>query len=201
MRLPALPKRGTFLELVLLVACAVGLAFAVQAWAVKPYRIPSGSMEPTLDIGQRVIVNRIGTHFGHPDIGDIVVFHPPVKAAQESCGASHPSDQVCPSPLEEDTETNYIKRVVAGPGDQLSINNGHPVVNGEQASEDFTVPCHEPSNCDFPKPITIPDGSYFMMGDNRPSSDDSRFWGPVPEDWIVGQAVISYWPPDRIGIF
>jgi signal peptidase I len=201
MRKPSLPKRGTFLELVFIVACAVGLAFAVQAWAVKPYRIPSGSMEPTLDIGQRVIVNRLGTHFGHPDIGDIVVFHPPEGAAQGRCGASHPSDQVCPAPPAEDTDTNYIKRVVAGPGDRLSVRNGHPVVNGVQASEDFTLPCREPSRCDFPKPITVPDGYYFMMGDNRPSSEDSRFWGPVPEDWIVGEAVATYWPPDRIGIF
>jgi signal peptidase I len=201
MRLPALAKRGSFLELIFIVVCAVGLAFAVQAWAVKPYRIPSGSMEPTLDIGQRVIVNRIGTHFGHPQVGDIVVFHPPVHAADQRCGVSHPGGQVCPTPLEEDPETNYIKRVVAGPGDRLSINNGHPVVDGVQASEDFTLPCEGSADCDFPRPITVPDGYYFMMGDNRPSSDDSRFWGPVPEDWIVGEAVATYWPPDRIGIF
>jgi signal peptidase I len=197
-RLPALPKRGTFFELVLIVVCAVGLALAVQAWAVKPYQIPSGSMEPTLEIGERVIVNRLGTHFGDPEIGDIVVFHPPVGPR---CGTAHPDDQVCPAPAAEDTETNFIKRVVAGPGDRLSIRDGHPVVNGVEASEDFAVRCGGASACDFPKPITIPDGSYFMMGDNRPSSEDSRFWGPVPEDWIIGQAIVSYWPPDRIGIF
>jgi signal peptidase I len=197
-RLPALPKRGTFFELVLVVACAVGLAFAVQAWAVKPYQIPSGSMEPTLEIGERVIVNRLGTHFGDPEIGDIVVFHPPVGPR---CGASHPNHQVCAKPASEDTETNFIKRVVAGPGDRLSIHDGHPVVNGVEAKEDFAVPCRDASQCDFPKPITIPDDYYFMMGDNRPSSEDSRFWGPVPQDWIIGQAVVSYWPPDRIGIF
>jgi signal peptidase I len=196
-----LAKRGPFFELVLVTVCAVGLAFAVQAWAVKPYRIPSGSMEPTLEIGERVIVNRIGTHFGHPEIGDIVVFHPPVGADQGRCGMAHPNDEVCPAPPPEDPDANYIKRVVAGPGDRLSIRNGHPVVNGVEASEDFVVPCREPSRCDFPNPITVPDGYYFMMGDNRPASEDSRFWGPVPEDWIIGQAIVSYWPPDRIGIF
>jgi signal peptidase I len=197
-RLPALPKRGTFFELVLIIACAVGLAFAVQAWAVKPYQIPSGSMEPTLEVGERVIVNRLGTHFGDPEIGDIVVFHPPVGPR---CGAPHLDDEVCPTPAAEDTDTNFIKRVVAGPGDRLSIHNGHPVVNGVEATEDFTVPCRASSQCDFPKPITVPEDHYFVMGDNRPSSDDSRFWGPIPKEWIIGQAIVSYWPPDRIGIF
>jgi signal peptidase I len=196
--LQALPKRGTLFELVLIVACAVGLAFAVQAWAVKPYQIPSGSMEPTLEVGERVIVNRLGTHFGDPEIGDIVVFHPPVGPR---CGAQHPDDQVCSRPAAEDTDTNFIKRVVAEPGDRLSVHDGHPVVNGVEAKEDFAVPCRAPSQCDFPKPITVPEDHYFMMGDNRPSSDDSRFWGPIPKEWIIGQAIVSYWPPDRIGIF
>src|SRR5204863_284121 len=78
---------------------------------------------------------------------------------------------------------NFIKRVVAGPGDTLSVRDGHPVVNGKVASEDFIEPCGGSQGCNLPKTITIPPGDYFMMGDNRGSSDDSRIWGPVPQDW------------------
>jgi signal peptidase I len=194
-------KRGTFFELVLIVACAIGLALAVQAWAVKPYQIPSKSMEPTLDVGQRVLVNRIGTHFGDPRIGDILVFHPPTGAERDQCGVDSARRQACALPTDRESDTNFIKRVVAGPGDELSIRDGRPIVNGVEAVEDFARPCHEASQCDFPEPITIPPEHYFMMGDNRENSDDSRFWGPVPTDWIIGEAVVTYWPPDRVGIF
>jgi signal peptidase I len=194
-------KRGGILELALIVVMAVGLALAVQAWAVKPYQIPSESMEPTLDVGQRVLVNRLGTHFGSPDVGDIVVFHPPVGAAAEDCGVNRPARQACPQPNDKESDTTYIKRVVAGPGDRLRIVDGHPVVNGVPAEEDFAVPCHHGVSCNMPRPITIPPEHYFMMGDNRPASDDSRFWGPVPRDWIIGTAFMTYWPPGRVGIF
>jgi signal peptidase I len=194
-------KRGALFELALIVACAIGLAVAVQAWAVKPYQIPSGSMQPTLDVGQRVLVNRIGTHFGEPEIGDILVFHPPVGADREECGVEPPPGQACGTAVDQESDTNFIKRVVAGPGDELTIRNGHPVVNGVTAKEGFARPCGEPSRCDFPAPITIPDDHYFMMGDNRPASTDSRFWGPIPKDWIIGRAFATYWPPDRVGVF
>jgi signal peptidase I len=204
-----LPKpstgRGTLIELVVIVAVAVGLALLIQAFLVKPYQIPSGSMEPTLDIGQRVLVDRVGYHFGDPDIGDIVVFHPPAGAvgAGPECGDPKTGDgtkAACNRPVPDESDTNFIKRIVAGPGDTLSIKDGHPVVNGVMAKEDFINPCAGGTDCNFPKQITIPPDSYFMMGDNRGSSDDSRFWGPVPRDWIIGQAFFTYWPPDRIGI-
>lgn len=197
--LPA--KRGTFFELVLIVGLAIGLALAVQAWAVKPFQIPSGSMEPTLKIGQRVLVNRLGNNFGDPEIGDILVFHPPVGATGEHCGVDPKPKQVCGMPVDDESGTYFIKRVVAGPGDVLTIKDGHPVVNGVEAKEDFARPCPDSSRCNFSEPITIPPDHYFMMGDNRPSSEDSRFWGPVPRDWIIGQAFATYWPPERIGIF
>ena len=79
--------------------------------------------------------------------------------------------------------------------------NGHPVVNGvEKNDEPYTLPCGSGGACNLPKTIKIPPDHYFMMGDNRGASDDSRFWGPVPANWIIGEAFATYWPPDRIGI-
>lgn len=194
---------GAFIELVLIVAFAIGLALLIQAYLVKPFQIPSGSMIPTLEINQRVLVNRTSYHFGSPSVGDIVVFHPPLGAdgPGPQCGAARAPDEPCPAPVDEKSDTNFIKRIVAGPGDTLSIEDGHPVVNGEVAQEDFIRPCRGGEGCNLPEEITIPPGHYFMMGDNRGASDDSRFWGPVPEEWILGKAFATYWPPDRIGIF
>jgi signal peptidase I len=180
------------------------LALAIQAWLVKPYQIPSQSMEPTLDVGQRVLVNRFLYHFSDPDIGDIVVFHPPAGADEGGeCGAPPIATRACPRPTATRSDQNFIKRIVAGPGDTLSIRNGHPVVNGvEKTDEPYIMPCEpQGGGCDLPKPITIPPDQYFMMGDNRGASQDSRFWGPVPRDWIIGKAFATYWPPDRVGIF
>ena len=188
--------------MVVIVALALGLALAIQAWLVKPYQIPSGSMEPTLDIGQRVLVSRFIYDFKDPKPGDIVVFHPPAGAdgAGATCGAVKPATEACPKPTAAESSQNFIKRIVAGPGDTLSIKEGHPVVNGvEKTDEPYITPCGGGSVCNMPKTITIPKGHYFMMGDNRGASDDSRFWGPVPEDWIIGEAFFTYWPPDRIG--
>ena len=187
----------------MIVALALGLALAIQAWIVKPYQIPSESMEPTLDVGQRVLVNRFLYHFADPSVGDIVVFHPPVGADKGTeCGVSHSFRQPCPEPTEGESSQNFIKRIVAGPGDTLTIRDGHPVVNGvEKKDEPYITPCGGSSSCDFPVPINIPPGYYFMMGDNRGASDDSRFWGPVPRKWIIGEAFATYWPPDRIGVF
>ncbi|HEX5525779.1 MAG TPA: signal peptidase I [Solirubrobacterales bacterium] len=185
-----------------IVALALGLALAIQAWIVKPYQIPSGSMEPTLDIGQRVLVNRFIYHFKDPQIGDIVVFHPPAGAdgGGGECGVQNAEGEPCPKPTAGESSENFIKRIVAGPGDTLSIKEGHPVVNGvEKKDEPYINPCRGGSICNMPKQIKIPPNYYFMMGDNRGASDDSRFWGPIPKEWIIGEAFATYWPPDRIG--
>jgi signal peptidase I len=194
---------SSLLELVLIVAVALGLALGIQAFLVKPYRIPSESMVPTLDVGQRVLVNRIGERFGDPEVGDIVVFHPPAGAERgNKCGGgSPPTGQVCVQPTPEKGDVNFIKRIVAGPGDRLAIDNGRVILNGERQEEPFIAPCGGGDGCEFPREVTIPADHYFMMGDNRGSSDDSRFWGSVPKEWIIGEAFATYWPPDRIGIF
>jgi signal peptidase I len=193
---------SSLLELVMIVVVALGLALGIQAFLVKPYRIPSGSMLPTLDINQRVLVNRIGARFGDPEVGDIVVFHPPQGAEEgNTCGGGPPpSGQACAQPTEGKADVNFIKRVVAGPGDRLAIRNGRVILNGERQQEDFIRPCGGGEDCSFPREITVPADHYFMMGDNRGESDDSRFWGPVPRDWIIGGAFGTYWPPNRIGL-
>jgi len=192
-------RGNSLLELVLIVAVALGLALAIQAFLVKPYRIPSESMEPTLDVGQRVLVSRVNYKISDPDRGDVVVFHPPVGAESNECGATHREDQVCPRPVKQESEVNFIKRIVALPGDTIAVRNGYAVVNGKEQHPDYIHPC-APGSCDFPRPVKVPPGHFFMMGDNRGASDDSRFWGPVPEDWLIGQAFFTYWPIKRIGI-
>ena len=196
-------RANSLVELVVIVLVAIGLALAIQAWIVKPYRIPSGSMEPTLKVGQRVLVDRVGMHFGGPKVGQIVVFHPPKDAEQQVCGpAPHmvtPGGAACATPEPQESSTNFIKRIVAGPEDTLYIKEGHAYRNGKRESDSYIAECGGGSECNFPTPIKIPAGHWFMMGDNRGESDDSRFWGPVPTGWIIGQAFATYWPPDRIG--
>ncbi len=192
------------LELVAIVAVALGLALGIQAFLIKPYEIPSGSMEPTLQIGQRILVDRIGTHFSSPKIGDILVFHPP---ANETCAnpnegensAGQQFGRACDVAQKTPSSQTYIKRVVGLPGDTIFIRNGHVYRDGVREPDSFTVPCDGASECNFRTPIKIPAGDYYMMGDNRPDSLDSRFWGPVPKGWIIGKAFFTYWPPDRIG--
>jgi signal peptidase I len=197
---------GSLLELVLIVATALALALGIQAFLVKPYRIPSESMVPTLSVGQRVLVDRIGNRFGDPSVGDIIVFHPPLLATDGSArqcasptqGDGHP--QACNTPGPQRSDDNFIKRVVGAPGDRISIVGGHVIRNGKRTSERFIRECAGGGGCDFPQPIVIPPDHWFMMGDNRGSSDDSRFWGPVPKKWIIGGAFATYWPPNRIGL-
>ncbi len=205
----------------MIVALALGLALAIQAWIVKPYQIPSESMEPTLDVGQRVLVNRFLYHFTDPSIGDIIVFHPPEGTDEEAggeCGESFnptATGKACDKPVDHESSENFIKRLVAGPGDTVRIIHGIAIVNGkvsEAANGAAKHNCGQPlprnewnvvqgdEDCNMPKPIKIPPDHYFMMGDNRADSKDSRFWGPIPRAWIIGKAFATYWPPDRIGL-
>ena len=198
---------GSVLELVAIVAAALGLALLIQAFVVKPYRIPSGSMEPTLKIGQRILVDRIATNFTSPHIGEIVVFHPP-KAYQQGCADPNAGEsqdgqesaRACDAAWKQPSSQTFVKRVVGLPGDRISIVDGHVIRNGTREKDSYIAPCGGSGSCTFPTTITVARDDYFMMGDNRGESDDSRFWGPVPKSWIVGQAFFTYWPPDRIGV-
>lgn len=219
-------------ETVVIVAAALIFAFLIQWLLVKPYKIPSPSMVPTLETGQRVLVNRIEGRFGTPSRGDVVVFHPPPGADEQRCGIQN-GEKFGPAPgetyvgvpdledLASETDSSYmacpvatagtqkqafIKRVVGMPGDRFKIIKGHAYVNGKKLNEPYintAQSCDDPSNftlsCTYSREFTIPDGKYFMMGDNRNNSDDSRFWGPIPKSSMVGEAFATYWPINRIG--
>jgi len=171
----------TALEYAVIVALAVGAALVVQAFLVKPFNIPTPSMASTVRVGDRVLVDRISYHFTSVDRGDVITFtgHGPI-------------------PL--------LKRGVGVPGDTLSIRGDRLYVNGRPASE-ATVrrvggepePTLPGPDADAPwslwRPYTVPDGEYFVMGDNRTDSADSRFWGTVERSEIVGKAFMVYWPP------
>ena len=195
---------GSLVELVVIVAVALGLALGIQQFLVKPYRIPSESMVPTLEVGQRVLVNRIGHRFGDPEVGDVVVFHPPAGSETDACGhVDRPETAACDRPTRGEAEVNFIKRVVAGPGDTIRIANGHVIRNGKREKDPYisnTCASSQDRGCNLPTAIKVPPDHWFMMGDNRGESDDSRFWGPVPDDWVIGGAFATYWPPKRIGV-
>jgi signal peptidase I len=195
------------IELVVTVAVAVGLALLIQAFLVKPYRVPSGSMLPTLGIDQRILANRTDTH---PGIGDVVVFHPPHGADLGSGQCDDPQQgiaaggdalgQPCDRPLASESTQTFVKRLVGLPGDVLRIVGGHVIRNGKRESDAYIASCGGGAECTFSRSIRVPAGDYYMMGDNRGDSDDSRYWGPVPQRYIIGVVFFTYWPPDRIGV-
>lgn len=199
------PARS-IVEFAAIVGIAIGLALAVQAWIVKPYKIPSLSMYPTLHEGQRILVDRIGMHFTSPHIGEIMVFHPP--ADYDNCADPHEGEtssgtvepRACDVVGKKEASVTFVKRVVGLPGDHLRIINGRVIRNGKAESVPTdAVKCNGVAICNFPKTIIVPKGDYYMMGDNRPDSEDSRFWGPVPRAWLIGDVFFTYWPISRIG--
>jgi signal peptidase I len=170
-----------------LVVVGVGLALHQP---VRQYKVTSGSMEPTLQVGQQVAAERPGSLA----VGDIVVFHPPTGARArnpvcesglQGAGSSQPCDAAVPV----QSGAVFVKRVVAGPGDLIAIVDGHAVRNGVRESEPFVAPCGPGAACSFPTAVRVPPDEYYLLGDNRGVSDDSRFWGPVPSGWIIGTVV------------
>jgi signal peptidase I len=160
--------------------------------SLRPFRVPSGAMEPTINVGDRVWVHELTSP---PHVGDIVVFHPPTGAQEASgepqCGPSPhvvvEGTQACAEPVPHEAGVQFIKRIVAGPGDVIAIVEGHVIRNGVREPDSYIRPCAErESKCNLPKPITIPRDHWFVLGDNRGESDDSRFWGPVDISWIIG---------------
>lgn len=164
------------------------------------YRVPSGSMEPTLGPGARVIVSP-----GRPRVGEIIVFHPPEDAEMEECGptphAITSGGAACANPVPRPSTVRFIKRVVAGPGDELYLREGNVYRRAAGSGgfvrqpDPYIRPCRSRPECSFPTPITVPAGHWYLLGDNRGESDDSRFYGAVPTSWIIG--VVTACAPPR----
>jgi signal peptidase I len=160
---------------------------------VISFRVPSPSMAPTYRVGQHVTVELDAYAQASPQRGDVIVFHPPLGALNgKECGVpSEPADgHPCAKPTPQvAVGTSYIKRIVAVGGDQLKIVRNVTYLGGEAQSEPFVnkaSPCSD-QLCNLPRTITIPPGFFYVLGDNRGASDDSRDWGPIPKSSIVGK--------------
>jgi signal peptidase I len=208
-RAPAVKKKKSFWrELLTIVVAAAVLTLLVKAFVVQVYRIPSASMENTLQVGDRVLVNKVVYHFRGIARGDIIVF-----SGQDSWGPDAPTpsgdpvvrifDDVLSGIGLQDNQTYYIKRVIGLPGDRVACcTDGKVTVNGVPLSEgSYVYPGNSPS---FKFSEAVPAGYLWVMGDHRSDSDDSRYHpgdpggGAIPENQVVGRAFLIIWPPSQI---
>lgn len=201
---------GTVREVLITIIAALALAFIVQAVAVKPFRIPSGSMENTLKCGDRVLVDRLTYHWASPGRGDVVVFHPP--ALSEADGKFDPErvagEDGLPPRDDDGTTTihkadvNYIKRIIGLPGDKVEVKKHHAFIDGKKLKEPYLHPLADKNGISSRSewgPQTVPKGMYLMLGDHRDNSADGRVFGFVPRSFIIGKTFLVYWPPSRFG--
>jgi signal peptidase I len=172
-------RRRVVIEWVVILLIAVVASFLVRTYAVQTFFIPSGSMEPTLHMGDRILVNKLSVRFGTINVGDIIVFKAPPS---EHCGDGNYPD--------------LVKRVIGLPGDVMTSKGNTVYVNGRPLKEPWTYfPILNPQI----KKVKVPANNYFVMGDNRANSCDSRFWGTVPRSDIIGKAFFRIWPLSRFG--
>ena len=158
---------------------ALLLAFLIRVFIAEPRYIPSESMFPTLETGDRLVIEKIDYKFHSPVKGDIVVFQPPAKLRL----------------LGYDKNQAFIKRAIAIEGETVEIKDGVVYINNEPQSEDYIA---APPKYDL-LPVTVPEGKLFVMGDNRNNSNDSHVWGFLPIENVIGHAVFRFWPFERIG--
>ena len=183
----ALPKRSGknkkkekpfWVEVVEIVVIAAVLAFTLRTFVIESFWVPSGSMLPTIQLNDRVWVTKFSYKIGEPERGDVVVFRPP--------SAAHAGEN----------EKYYIKRLIALPGETVEFKDNHLYIDGELVEEDYLG--DDVYTEDF-GPFTVGENSYFFCGDNRQGSYDSRAWGDVERENLVGHAQCIYWPLARMG--
>lgn len=164
-----------------IILVALAAAFLIRGYVFQTFYIPSVSMVPTLQVGDRIIVSKLSTAFGDINRGDVIVFkHPP----REQCGG------------DTGPNSDLVKRVIGLPGDELTSRNNTIYVNGKKLVEHWE---HAPDLGSEIGYVKVPKNQYFMMGDNRPSSCDSRMWGTLPKSLIVGKVVLRIWPLSQFG--
>lgn len=193
-------RKSAIGDLLITLASAVVIAFVVQLWIVKPYRIPSPSMVPTLALSDRIIVTRFLYHFTSPSRGDIIVFHPNGVGSKVFLAPTASSE-------------NYVKRLIGLPNEWIGASNEKVYVCSQRAPARLDQPAatagcrylNEPYTHGQPTdsfgPVKLGPKEYFMMGDNRTNSEDSRFWGQIKEPQIIGRSFMTYWPLNRISFY
>lgn len=170
---------------------ALGLMFVViRPFVAQSFFIPSGSMEPSLRVGDWVLTNRFIYLINPPQRGDVVVFRAPERALEMSGAFRH-----------DGRATDYIKRVVGLPGDRIQIRAGDGVyLNGALTPETYILSEDQVPSYDFPRKgeFEVPEDQVLVLGDNRNHSNDSHAWGPLPMDHLVGKAMVIFWPPNHL---
>lgn len=166
-------------ENVQIIAIALALALFIRAFVAEPRYIPSDSMLPTLQVGDRLVVEKISYHFHPPVKGDIVVFDPPQQLQIQGYAKNQA----------------FIKRVIGTPGQTIEIHNGKVYVNNQPLKENYIA---EPPNYQMDA-VKVPEDQLFVMGDNRNNSNDSHVWGFLPKQNVIGHACYRFWPPHRVG--
>lgn len=159
------------------VGLSLVLALGIRHFVAEARYIPSGSMEPTLQINDRLIIDKLTYNFRQPERGDIVVFSP-TKALQQ-----------------QNFKDAFIKRVIGLPGEKVEVKGGRVYINNQPLRENYI---EDKPNYAF-GPVTVLPGQYLVLGDNRNNSYDSHYWGFVPRDKIIGRAVVRFWPANRVG--
>jgi signal peptidase I len=191
---PSPPRRGArwLREGAVVVVVALVVAIVLRTFVVQTFFIPSGSMEPTLQVGDRILVNKLSYHLHSVHRGDIVVF---ARPPAEDCGGTPVND--------------LVKRVIGLPGETISVSGGYVDINGKRLNETWLPASRQgitgegpPGNAaNLARPYKIPADNYFVMGDNRMDSCDSRYWGTIPRSLIVGKVELRVWPLTALHLF
>lgn len=174
---PQPQEENPWMEILKTIAMAVVLSFGIRTFVAEARYIPSSSMEPTLLINDKLIIEKVSYHFRDPERGDVVVFSP-TEALQK-----------------QNFKEAFIKRIIGLPGDTVKVRQGTVYVNDQPLRENYIK---QKPDYTF-GPVIVPEGQYLVLGDNRNNSYDSHYWGFVPKDNIIGRASVRFWPPQRIG--
>jgi signal peptidase I len=174
-------RQRSVIEWLIVIVVAVLVSLLIRTYVFQTFFIPSASMEPTLHIGDRIIVNKLSVELGTVHVGDILVFKAP-KAVATDCG---------------DTVADLVKRVIGVPGDTLYSKGNTIYVNNEPLKQPWTHVAD--IGVKTIKPTYVTKNHYFMMGDNEPNSCDSRYWGLIPRSAVIGKAFVRIWPLSRLG--